>query len=126
MFNEAVVDLVWSCQDGKHEEMIRTVYNLIEHVLPLLTLDTINLFFDRVKKEQRYDEKFIVFLNKFTQIALERQYYMLEETWQRSQEDISEASEYSYNFDNHLIKEEARFIQNIKENIPKDTHSPNC
>lgn len=66
MLTEAIVDLVWSCQDGKHEEMIRTVYTLIEHVLQALDLDTINLFFDKIKKEQRYDEKFIIFLNKFT------------------------------------------------------------
>ena len=28
------VDLMWKCQLGKHEEMVRTVYNLIQEVLP--------------------------------------------------------------------------------------------
>ena len=28
-FDGAAVEIVWACQMGKHEEMVRTVYNLI-------------------------------------------------------------------------------------------------
>jgi hypothetical protein len=28
------IDLTWACQDGKHEEMVRTIYGLIYDVLP--------------------------------------------------------------------------------------------
>ena len=27
--NQEIVDMIWKCQQGKHEEMVRTVYNLI-------------------------------------------------------------------------------------------------
>lgn len=48
MLDESTVELTWRCQDGKHEEMIRTVYNLIEQVLPSLSLEVVNMFFAKV------------------------------------------------------------------------------
>lgn len=66
MFDESTVELTWSCQDGKHEEMIRTVYTLIEQTLPSLPLEVINLFFTKINQEQRYDEKFLTFLKQFS------------------------------------------------------------
>jgi len=35
-FDAQTVSLVWKCQMGKHEEMVRTVYNLIQEILPFL------------------------------------------------------------------------------------------
>lgn len=78
MFDYETVELTWKCQDGKHEEMIRTVYNLIENVLPYLNLDVINLFFSKVSQESRIDEKYLLFLKQFTLTALEKQYKSLE------------------------------------------------
>ena len=34
LFDVSLVDLIWKCQLGKHEEMVRTVYNLIQEVAP--------------------------------------------------------------------------------------------
>lgn len=81
MFDLETVELTWKCQDGKHEEMIRTVYNLIENVLPCLSLDIINLFFQKVSQESRIDEKYLLFLKQFTITALEKQYHSLELQW---------------------------------------------
>jgi hypothetical protein len=33
-----VVDLVWRCQIGKHEDMVRVVYSTIQEILPELTV----------------------------------------------------------------------------------------
>jgi len=65
-YDAALVDLTWRCQLGKHEEMVRTVYKLIEEVIPLLSLDVINLFFAKVEQTQTFDEKFLLFLREFT------------------------------------------------------------
>lgn len=47
---------------GKHEEMVRTVFKLIEEVQPELTLDVIDLFFAKVEQNKIIDEKFLLFL----------------------------------------------------------------
>lgn len=75
MLDEATIELIWKCQDGKHEEMIRTVYNLIEQVLPSLNIKIVNFLFLKIQQEQRIDEKFILFLKQFTFSALEKQYH---------------------------------------------------
>jgi len=62
VLDEATVELLWRCQDGKHEEMIRTVYNLIEQVLHHVNLDVVNLFFAKISQEHNYDEKYLLFL----------------------------------------------------------------
>jgi len=49
IFDESIVELIWKCQQGKHEEMVRTVYNLIQEVLPYLTLPIIDSFFEKIK-----------------------------------------------------------------------------
>jgi len=49
LFDESIVELIWKCQQGKHEEMVRTVYNLIQEVLPYLTLPIIDSFFEKIK-----------------------------------------------------------------------------
>lgn len=72
MFDESTVELTWRCQDGKHEEMIRTVYGLIENVLPALSLEVINMFFAKMCQQQNFDEKYILFLKQFTIIALQK------------------------------------------------------
>jgi hypothetical protein len=72
MFDESTVELIWRCQDGKHEEMIRTVYGLIENVLPALSLEVINMFFAKMCQQQNFDEKYILFLKQFTIIALQK------------------------------------------------------
>jgi hypothetical protein len=31
------IDLIWKCQQGKHEEMVRVIYNVIKDLVPHIT-----------------------------------------------------------------------------------------
>ena len=76
LFDESIVELIWKCQQGKHEEMVRTVYNLIQEVLPYLTLPIIDSFFEKIKSmpPAQIDEKYIVFMREFSKEAFKRRY----------------------------------------------------
>lgn len=67
---------MWKCQLGKHEEMVRTVYNLILEIMPFLSIEVIDLFYSKIEEipPQQYDEKFLVFLSEFTKLALSKRY----------------------------------------------------
>ena len=49
VFDESIVELIWKCQLGKHEEMVRTVYNLIQEVLPFVPLQIVDALFAKIK-----------------------------------------------------------------------------
>lgn len=68
LFDESIVELVWRCQVGKHEEMVRTIYNLIQEVLPSLPMAMIDKFFEKVQAMPpvQIDEKYVVFLREFS------------------------------------------------------------
>src|SRR5260221_388375 len=42
------IDLIWKCQQGKHEEMVRVVYNIIKDIVPSISLEYIDLFFTKI------------------------------------------------------------------------------
>jgi hypothetical protein len=65
--------------------MVRTVYNLIEQVIPYLKLDVIDLFFAKVAQTKTFDEKFLLFLKEFSTYAFQKQYQSLELQWKGSQ-----------------------------------------
>lgn len=67
---------MWKCQLGKHEEMVRTVYNLIQEIMPYLSIEVIDLFYAKIEEmpPQQYDEKFLVFLSEYTKLALAKRY----------------------------------------------------
>lgn len=75
-FDASTVALVWKCQLGKHEEMVRTVYNLILEIMPFLSIEVIDLFYSKIEQmpPQQYDEKFLVFLSEYTKLALSTRY----------------------------------------------------
>ena len=50
--DENAISLIWNCQLGKHEEMVRTVYNLIQEVAQYLSIETINSLFNKIKEVQ--------------------------------------------------------------------------
>jgi len=67
-----IVDLVWKCQQGKHEETVRVVYGLINDVvddLPILLLDSLAAKVLEVPEAQ-YTEMYLHFLKEFTLRAL--------------------------------------------------------
>jgi hypothetical protein len=80
-FDDSIVDLVWRCQDGKHEEMVRTVYEVIEHVVPYLSLENVDKFFNKIRLETRIDEKYLLFLKQFTVNAMHKQIQEQENRW---------------------------------------------
>lgn len=47
-FDFETVELIWKCQAGKHEEMVRTVYQVIETILPCLSTELIDCFYARI------------------------------------------------------------------------------
>ena len=52
--------------------MVRTVFKLIEEVMPDLSLDVIDLFFTKVEQNKIIDEKFLLFLKEFSIIAFNK------------------------------------------------------
>ena len=76
LFDESIVELVWRCQVGKHEEMVRTIYNLIQEILPKLPSPMIDSFFDKMQAmpPAQIDEKYVVFVREFTKIALNKRF----------------------------------------------------
>lgn len=56
--------------------MVRVVYSLIKDIVPYLSIDYIDLFYEKVKAvpQQQYDEKFLLFLKEFTLKALDNFY----------------------------------------------------
>jgi hypothetical protein len=49
-FDAQTVSLVWKCQMGKHEEMVRTVYNLIQEIMPYLSVELCDLFYAKIEE----------------------------------------------------------------------------
>jgi len=74
LFDESIIELIWRCQLDKHEEMVRTIYNLIQEVLPILSLPIIDSFFLKMKSmpPAQIDEKYVVFVREFTKQALKK------------------------------------------------------
>lgn len=70
---EESVDLLWKCQLGKHEEMVRVVYSTIQELVSSINVRLIDSFFERISQvpSSQYDDKFLDFLKDFTLKALE-------------------------------------------------------
>ena len=70
---------MWKCQQGKHEDMVRTVYNLIQEVLPGLSSQLIELFYNKIQQVsgQSCDPMYLNFLKEFTKVALDKRYLYL-------------------------------------------------
>ena len=47
-FDDNTVGLIWLCQLGRHEEMVRTIYTLIQEIAPMLSLQRLDEFFVRI------------------------------------------------------------------------------
>ena len=75
-FDEEAVNLLWKAQEGKFEDMVRAVYNLIEEVQQSFSLKVIDSFFSKIKDVplQQFDEKHLNFLREFTKTALDKTY----------------------------------------------------
>lgn len=76
LFDQNIVELIWKCQIGKHEEVVRTVYNLIQEVLPTINLSMVNCLFEKIKQfpPPAIDEKYINFMRECSIIAFKQQF----------------------------------------------------
>jgi hypothetical protein len=68
-----IIDMVWKCQQGKHEETVRVVYGLINEVvedLPPILLEALFEKIGAVPPEQ-HCEMYLLFLKEFSLRAFE-------------------------------------------------------
>lgn len=45
---EESIDLLWKCQLGKHQEMVRVVYSTIQDLVPSIDVPYVDLFYSRI------------------------------------------------------------------------------
>jgi hypothetical protein len=44
-----MVDHLWKTQEGKHEEVVRIVFDVIIEIAPFLSLEAIDLLFEKIQ-----------------------------------------------------------------------------
>ena len=73
--NPDIIDLLWRCQQGKHEDIVRVVYDIIKDLVEFLNVDEIKLLNEKIKAIplDAYDEKMITFMKSFTIAAFTAQ-----------------------------------------------------
>lgn len=69
---QEIIDMVWSCQQGKHEETVRVVYGLIKEVVTDMPPELVASLFAKVAQQppDDYSEMYVEFLKDFTVRAL--------------------------------------------------------
>ena len=105
-----VVDLVWRCQIGKHEDMVRVVYSTIQEILPEISVQQADLFFQKIMQvpQSLYDDKFLQFLKDFTLKALA--------SYKKTRsEEMGLAEDHAEQFDEKISKREVLVITKISE-----------
>ena len=45
---QETIDLIWKSQLGKHEEMVRVIYNMIQDLVPHIHIQYIDLFYQKI------------------------------------------------------------------------------
>jgi hypothetical protein len=70
---QEIVELVWKCQEGKHEETVRVVYGLVNEVVEDLPTSLLEVLFEKVATvpSQQYSEMYLSFLKDYSLRALE-------------------------------------------------------
>jgi len=110
--DEEDLELVWKCQEGKHEEAVRIVYEAITAVAGYLTVDQIQYLFSKIKQipSKDYSELTINFIKDFTESAFRASNSM------------------KFNTDDDLLMEDKKpavntdFLENIKETVEADSY----
>lgn len=69
---QQIIDMIWSCQQGKHEETVRVVYALINEVVSNLPEPLLDNLFAKISSvpQDQYQEMYLDFLKEFTIRAL--------------------------------------------------------
>ena len=69
---QQIIDMIWNCQQGKHEETVRVVYALINEVVPNIPEPLLDNLFAKISSvpQDQYQEMYLDFLKEFTIRAL--------------------------------------------------------
>ena len=83
------VDLLWKCQQGKHEEDVRVVFGLINEVSSELSVSLLDQLFAKAETRagEQIDDLFMNFLKEFTQSALQVAEQALMRTWSQEMQN---------------------------------------
>lgn len=67
-----ILDRIWICQDGKHEETVRVIYQVIIDIVPDLPTELLHYFYDKIQNSvtEGLSAEKINFLKDFTNQAL--------------------------------------------------------
>lgn len=122
--SQEIVDQVWRCQQGKHEETVRVVYGLINDVVEDLPPPLLEALFAKILEvpEAQYSEMYLLFLKDFTLRALEageraREYKSVR---RRTQPDSSSDSvpvneEETISYQTYLRNREREIFSNLNQ-----------
>jgi hypothetical protein len=63
-----IIDRIWQCQSGKHQETVRVIYDVITEMLPDLPINLTKFLFEKVNqvKPDAYNEMYLQFVKTFT------------------------------------------------------------
>lgn len=70
--DETTLNLLWKCQEGKHEETVWSVFETINSIAPSLKQDHLFYLFAKIKTipKKEYTEMILKFIKEFTESAL--------------------------------------------------------
>ncbi|CDW78729.1 UNKNOWN [Stylonychia lemnae] len=104
------VDLIWKSQLGKHEEMVRVVYQMIQELVPFTQHKYIDMFYQKIQQvpTSQYDDKFLEFLKDFTMKSLESYY-----DTKHNEDSINESNTIAY--EDYISLREKQALQRIGE-----------
>eukprot|EP01022_Parablepharisma_sp_SALTPOND_P026524 TRINITY_DN64327_c6_g1_i1.p1 TRINITY_DN64327_c6_g1~~TRINITY_DN64327_c6_g1_i1.p1 ORF type:complete len:2209 (+),score=297.78 TRINITY_DN64327_c6_g1_i1:12673-19299(+) len=68
---EGIIELLWKCQQDRHEDIIRAVYDTIKETAIYLSPYGLKYIFSKIKSihTENYDEKLVTFMKDFTVTA---------------------------------------------------------
>mmetsp|Transcript_9589 Transcript_9589/g.9218 ORF Transcript_9589/g.9218 Transcript_9589/m.9218 type:complete len:225 (+) Transcript_9589:1473-2147(+) len=111
-----IVELVWKCQQGKHEEMVRVIFNIIKECVPDVPEEIIDSFYAKIHTvpPKQYDEMFLTFLKDFTLQAMESNY-------ERYQATVMQTDSNNMAVDQQVEEREMHIVSALHEHL----QSPN-
>lgn len=68
IFSSEIVEYLWFCCKDKHEDIIRSTYDLIQEIALYMPLERLAQMWSKIQniKENEFDEKAVTFLKNFT------------------------------------------------------------
>ena len=66
-----ILELLWKCQEEKHEDIVRAIYDTIKNLVEFLNPECIKFLYDKISSQQleSYNLMFLTFIKDFTHKA---------------------------------------------------------